>query len=250
MNFENKVVVVTGGSRDIGRSISLKMGAAGAKVVVNYCNNAEQGEKTVAEIKAAGGTAIAVGGDMTKAADVERLVADCCAAYGDSIDVLVNVVGGLVARKTLSEMDEEFFEYVMKLNLTSSFLTTKAVVPHMGEGSAIINLASLAGRDGGGPGAAAYATSKGAVMTFTRAMAKELGPSQIRVNCVCPGMIDTTFHDQFTKDAVRANVAAATPLKREGKPDEVADLVLYLASEQSSFITGSSVDINAGLYFS
>ena len=87
-------------------------------------------------------------------------------------------------------------------------------------------------------------------MTFTRAMAKELGPSQIRVNCVCPGMIDTTFHDQFTKDAVRANVAAATPLKREGKPDEVADLVLYLASEQSSFITGSSVDINAGLYFS
>lgn len=250
MNLENKVVIVTGGSRDIGKSVSMKMAAAGAKVVVNYCNNAVQGEQTVAEIKAAGGTAIAVGGDMTKSADVERLIAECRAAFGESIDVLVNVVGGLVARKSLLEMDEEFFEHVMKLNLTSTFLTTKAAVLHMGEGSAIVNLASLAGRDGGGPGAAAYATSKGAVMSFTRAMAKELGPSKVRVNCVCPGMIDTTFHDQFTKDAVRANVAAATPLKREGNPDEVADLVLYLSSDQSSFITGTSVDINAGLYFS
>jgi 3-oxoacyl-[acyl-carrier protein] reductase len=250
MNLKNKVVIVTGGSRDIGKSVSLKMAAAGAKVVVNYCNNAEQGEQTVSEITAAGGTAIAVGADVTKSADVERLVAECRAAFGDSIDVLVNVAGGLVARKSLLEMDEDFFEQVMKLNLTSTFLTTKFVVPHMGEGSAIVNLASLAGRDGGGPGAAAYATSKGAVMTFTRAMAKELGPSQIRVNCVCPGMIDTTFHDQFTKDAVRANVAAATPLRREGNPGEVADLVLYLASEQSSFLTGTSVDINAGLYFS
>lgn len=250
MNLENKVVIVTGGSRDIGKSISLKMAAAGAKVVVNYCNNAEKGEETVAQIKEAGGTAIAVGGDMTNSADVEHLTAECRAAFGDSIDVLVNVTGGLVARKSLSEMDEDFFEHVMKLNLTSTFLTTKSVVPYMGEGSSVVNLASLAGRDGGGPGAAAYATSKGAVMTFTRAMAKELGPSKIRVNCVCPGMIDTTFHDQFTKDEVRANVAASTPLRREGNPDEVADLVMYLASEQSSFITGTSVDINAGLYFS
>ncbi|NKB32815.1 MAG: glucose 1-dehydrogenase [Pseudomonadales bacterium] len=250
MNLENKVVIVTGGSRDIGKSISLKMAAAGAKVVVNFCNNAEQGEQTVAEIKDAGGTAIAVGGDMTKSEDVERLVAESRAAFGDSIDVLVNNTGGLVARKTLSEMDEEFFEHVMKLNLTSTFLTMKSVAPHMGEGSAVVNLASLAGRDGGGPGASAYATSKGAVMTFTRAMAKELGPSKIRVNCICPGMISTTFHDQFTKDEVRKNVAASTPLKREGNADEVADLVLYLAAEQSSFITGTSVDINGGLYFS
>ena len=250
MNLEKKVAIVTGGSRDIGRSVSLKLAAAGAKVVVNFCNNAERGEETVARIKDEGGTAIAVGGDMTKSADVERLVAECRAAFGDAIDVLVNVTGGLVARKTLAEMDEGFFEHVMKLNLTSTFLATKSVVPYMGEGSAIINLASLAGRDGGGPGAAAYATSKGAVMTFTRAMAKELGPSGIRVNCVCPGMIDTTFHDQFTKNEVRANVAASTPLRREGDPDEVAGLVLYLASQQSSFVTGAGIDINGGLYFS
>ena len=138
----------------------------------------------------------------------------------------------------------------MRLNVTSTFLTTHAIAPHMGEGSAIVNFSSQAGRDGGGPGAAVYAASKGAVMTFTRAMSKELGPSGIRVNCVCPGMIATTFHDTFTKDEVRKNVANATPLRREGQASEVADLVVYLASPKSSFMTGTSVDINVGVFFS
>ncbi|MEQ8205007.1 MAG: SDR family oxidoreductase, partial [Woeseia sp.] len=186
----------------------------------------------------------------TKQADVENLVAATRAEFGESLDILVNVVGGLIARKSLAEMDAEFFESVMRLNVTSCFLTSKYVTPHMGDGAAIVNLASLAGRDGGGPGAAAYATSKGAVMTFTRALAKEFGPKNIRANCVCPGMIATTFHDTFTKDAVRANVAGATPLRREGQASEVADLVAYLASPASSFITGASVDINGGLNFS
>lgn len=250
MSLENKVAIITGGARDIGRAISEKLAANGARVVVNYCHNPAAGEATVRAIKAAGGTAIAVAGDMTRQADVDNLVARTRDAYGDIIDVLVNVVGGLIARKTLTEMDESFFEGVMKLNVTSTFLTAKAVVPHMTSGSAIINLASQAGRDGGGAGAAAYATSKGAVMTFTRALAKELGPDNIRVNCVCPGMISTSFHDTFTKDSVRANVAAATPLRREGKAGEVADLVAYLASEESSFLTGASLDINGGLVFS
>ena len=134
--------------------------------------------------------------------------------------------------------------------MTSTFLTMQAVVPNMTNGGAVVNFSSLAGRDGGGPGASAYAASKGAIMTFTRAMAKELGPSGIRVNCVCPGLIATTFHDTFTKDEVRANVANATPLRREGQASEVADLVAYLASDESSFLTGASVDINGGLGFS
>jgi 3-oxoacyl-[acyl-carrier protein] reductase len=250
MSLENKVVVVAGGARDIGKAISLKFGAAGAKVVVNYFNNEAQCAETIKEIADAGGTAIAVAGDMTKAGDIEQLVAAAVDAFGEKIDVLVNVVGGLVARKSLAEMDEEFFEHVMKLNVTSTFLTTKAVVPLMGDGGSIVNLASLAGRDGGGPGASAYATAKGAVMTFTRGMAKGLGPQNIRVNCVCPGMISTTFHDEFTKDEVRKNVAAGTPLRREGQAQEVADLVVYLASDESSFLTGTSVDINGGLGFS
>lgn len=249
-SLEGKVAIVTGGSRDIGKAISLKLAAEGASVVANYFSNEAQGKETVAEIEAAGGKAIAVAGDMTKGKDVENLVAEAGKAFGDSVDVLVNVVGGLVERKTLAEMDEEFFDDVMRLNVNSTFLTMKAVVPKMAAGASVVNLASLAGRDGGGPGAAAYATSKAAVMTFTRAMAKELGPQNIRVNCVCPGMISTTFHDKFTKDAVRTNVAAGTPLKREGEASEVADLVSYLASDESSFLTGTSVDINGGLYFS
>ena len=250
MNLENKVAIVTGGARDIGRAISEKLAAGGAKVVVNYFSSKADGAATVAAIEAAGGKAIAVSGDMTKPADVENLVKVTRKTFGDSIDILVNVAGGLGARKPLAEMDLEFFESIMRLNVSSAFLTSKAVTPHMGEGGAIINLASLAGRDGGGPGASAYATSKGAVMTFTRALAKELGPRNIRANCVCPGMIATTFHDTFTKDEVRKNVAGATPLKREGRAEEVADLVAYLASPESSFVTGASVDINGGLFFS
>lgn len=248
--LEGKIAIVAGGSRDIGKAVSIKLAAGGAKVAVNSYRNKEQGLDTVKEITDAGGTAILVEGDMTNAADVEQLVAATREAFGESIDILVNVVGGLVARKPLAEMDEEFFDLVMKLNVNSTFLTTKAVVPHMSNGGSIVNFASLAGRDGGGPGASAYATSKGAIMTFTRAMAKELGPQNIRVNCLCPGMIATTFHDEFTKDAVRANVAAGTPLKREGNAEEVADLTAYLASDESSFLTGNSVDINGGLAFS
>lgn len=250
MDLKDRVAIVTGGSRDIGKAISLKLAALGAKVVVNYHSNSEAGEATVAEIAAAGGQAIAVGGDMTKAADVDALVAAARDKFGDEIHILANVVGGLVARKSLAEMDEDFFDKVMKLNVNSAFLTMRSVVPHMPAGGSVINLASLAGRDGGGPGAVAYATSKGAVMTFTRGMAKELGPKNIRVNCVCPGMISTTFHDEFTKDEVRAKVAAGTPLKREGEASEVADLVAYLASDEASFMTGTSVDINGGLFFS
>jgi 3-oxoacyl-[acyl-carrier protein] reductase len=248
--FKNKVAIVTGGSRDIGRSISLKLASQGAKVIINYCNNHSQAEETLKLIHESGGEATIVKGDMTIQADVKSLVNVTQEKYGKTIDLLINVVGGLVARKTLDEMDENFFNTVMALNLNSTFLTTKAVVPYMTKGSSIINIASQAGRDGGGPGASAYATSKGAVITFTRAMAKELGGKGIRINAINPGMISTTFHDTFTKENVREKVAAATPLGREGSPDEVANLVSYLCSEESSFVHGACIDINGGLLFS
>ena len=249
-SLEGKVAIVAGGGRDIGRAVSVALATEGAKVVVNYFNNEEEGAATMAAIKEAGGEAIAVPGDMTKQEDVDNLVAKAVEAFGDTVDVLVNVVGGLVARKTLAEVDTEWFEFVVKLNLTTTLMTMKAVVPHMKNGGSIVNFASQAGRDGGGPGAWAYACSKGAVQTLTRGLSKELGPQNIRVNCVCPGMIATTFHDTFTKDEVRKNVAAATPLRREGVASEVADLATYLASPKSSFLTGTSIDINGGMYFS
>ena len=248
--FKGKTAIVTGGSRDIGRAISVKLAAEGANVVVNYCNNKDAGDETVAEIEAAGGKAILVQADVTKQADVSKLIDASREAFGDTIDILVNVTGGLVARKALNEMDEEFFNHVMQLNATSTFMVSKAAVPYMPEGGAIVNLASQAGRDGGGPGALAYATSKGAVMSFTRGLAKELGPKGIRVNSLCPGMIATTFHDKFTKDAVRENVANSTPLRRQGRAEETADAVAYLASDEASFITGTNIDINGGLLFS
>lgn len=250
MKLNGKVTVITGGIRDIGKAISLRLASEGAKLVINYFDNPEQAEQTLKEVKDAGAEAILVQGDMTKESDVERLVKEGQAAFGEKIDVLVNVAGGLVARKTIDEMDQEFFDFLIKLNLNTTFLLTKAVSPFMTEGGSIINFASQAGRDGGGPGASAYATAKGAVMTFTRSMAKELGPRNIRVNALCPGVISTTFHDTFTKDEVRTKVAAATPLRREGAASEVADVVSYLASDESSFLTGLNMDVNGGLYFS
>ncbi len=248
--LQNKVAIVSGGARDIGRAISVELAQQGAKVVINYFGSNEKAQETVAMITSNGGEAVAVKGDLTKSADADHLVAEACKAFEEKIDILVNNAGGIVARKTLGEMDEEFFNHVLQLNVTSTFLLTKAVVERMGKGGSIINIASQAGRDGGGPGAAAYATSKGAVMTFTRAMAKELGPKGIRVNALCPGMISTTFHDTFTKDEVRKNVAAGTPLGREGAPSEIASIISFLASDEAAFLTGVNLDSNGGLLFS
>lgn len=250
MRLENKVIVITGGVRDIGREVSLKLASEGAKLAINYFGSEEQAASLRTELATAGTHAIIMKGDMTAESDVEKLVDQAVEELGGKIDGLVNVVGGLVERKTIGEMDQDFFNKVMHLNLNSTFLLTKAVVPHMSSGASIVNFASQAGRDGGGPGASAYATSKGAVMTFTRAMSKELGPQGIRVNSLCPGMISTTFHDTFTKDAVRSNVANGTPLKREGKPEEVAGAVSFLLSDDSSFVSGTNFDVNGGLLFS
>ncbi|HWU95340.1 MAG TPA: glucose 1-dehydrogenase [Sphingomonas sp.] len=250
MKLKDKVAIVTGGGRDIGKSVSLQLAAQGAKVAVNYRSDAAAAQATVAEIEAAGGIAILVQADVTKPADVQKLVDETTAAFGERVDVLVNVAGGMVARKTLADMDEAFFDHVMELNLKSAFLVTKAVLPHLGEGSAIVNLSSLAGRDGGGPGASIYATAKGALMTFTRSLAKELGPQGVRVNALCPGLIGTSFHDTFSKPEGRKAVAGNTPLRREGHPDEVASAVVFLASNDSAFLTGVNMDINGGLAFS
>lgn len=250
MKLENKVIIVTGGVRDIGRSVSLELAAQGAKLAINYFGSEDQANSLREELSAKGASAIIVKGDMTKRDDVEALIKQATEAFGEQVDGLVNVVGGLVQRKTLEEMDEDFFDHVMRLNLNSTFLTVKAAAPFMAAGGSIVNFASLAGRDGGGPGASAYATSKGAVITFTRSLAKELGPKGIRVNSLCPGMISTTFHDTFSKDEARKNVANATPLKREGNSDEVATTVSFLLSEEASFLNGVNLDINGGLFFS
>jgi 3-oxoacyl-[acyl-carrier protein] reductase len=247
MKLKGKTAIVTGGGRDIGSACALKLGEEGANVAINYFSSSTGADATVEAIKASGGNAFALQGDLNKQSDVEALVARTVDTFG-GVDVLVNNSGGLIARKKLSEMSLEHWQAVMDLNLTSTFMMIKACLPHLTSG-AIVNIASQAGRDGGGPGAVAYATSKGAIMTMTRGLAKELGPD-VRVNALCPGMIDTDFHNVFTKDEVRRNVEAATPVKRQGTPLDIANLVLFLACEDSAFMTGANVDINGGMLFS
>lgn len=247
MKLEGKTAIVTGGGRDIGRGCAIKLASEGANVAINYFSSSEGADRAVEDIKAAGGNAFALQGDLNTQEGVDALVSRTVDTFG-GVNILVNNTGGLIARKTIAEMSLDHWQSVMDLNLTSTFLMIKACLQHMTSG-AIVNLASQAGRDGGGPGAVAYATSKGAVMTMTRGLAKELGPD-IRVNALCPGMIDTDFHNVFTKDEVRRNVEAASPVKRQGTPEDIANLVAFLVSDDSAFITGANVDINGGMLFS
>jgi len=247
MKLKGKTAIVTGGGRDIGRACAMKLAEEGANVAINYFSSSDGADSAVQEIKKAGGKAFALQGDLNTQTGVDALVGKTVETFG-GVDILVNNTGGLIARKTIAEMSLEHWQAVMDLNLTSTFLMVKACLPHLKSG-AIVNLASQAGRDGGGPGSVAYGTSKGAVMTMTRGLAKELGPN-IRVNALCPGMIDTDFHNIHTKDEVRRNVEAASPVKRQGTPQDVANLVYFLACDDSAFITGANVDINGGMLFS
>lgn len=247
MKLAGQTAIVTGGGRDIGAAVALKLASEGANVAINYFASGAGADDVVKRIKASGGSAFALQGDLTKQEDVDALVDKTVTDFG-GLHVLVNNAGGLVARKTLAEMSLEHWRTVMDLNLTSTFMMTKACVARMGKG-AIVNLASQAGRDGGGPGSVAYATSKGAVMTMTRGLAKELGPD-IRVNALCPGMIDTDFHNIHTPDAGRRGFEANAPVKRQGTSEDVANLAVFLACDDSAFITGANVDINGGMVFS
>ena len=242
-----KTAIVTGGGRDIGLAAARRLASEGAAVAINYFSSGAGAEAAAEQIAGQGGRAFAMQGDLTDPAAVEALVARTAEELG-GVDVLVNNAGGLIARKTVAEMPLEHWRAVMDLNLTSTFLMVKACLAHMKAG-AIVNLASQAGRDGGGAGAVAYATSKGAVMTMTRGLAKELGPA-IRVNALCPGMIDTDFHNVHTPDAARRGLEATAPMRRQGTVEDTANLVLFLACEDSAFITGANVDINGGMLFS
>ena len=247
--LSGKVALVSGGARDIGRAVSIKLASLGASVAFSYYESKDQGDETLALIKKAGGKGAAFSCDVTKEDSIKEFVSGTRKAFGDHIHFVVNVAGGLVARKSIPEMDAAFWDLLFALNAKSTFLVTKHALPYVVDGGAIVNFASQAARDGGGPGAMAYASAKGAVLTMTRGMAKELGARKIRVNAVSPGMIATTFHDTFTKPEVRQRVASMTPLGREGNATEVADLVAYLLSDESSFVNGEAIDINGGIFF-
>lgn len=250
MNLKGKVAVVTGGSRDIGRAVSLKLASEGARVCINYCHDKSKAEETLEAIQKAGGEAIICKADVTKESEVIELFAAAARAFGGSIDILVNNAGGIMGRKRIEEQDESWYNTVLDLNFKSCWLCTREVLKYMGKGGAIVNISSQAARDGGGPGSSIYACGKAAMLCHTRAMAKELGPQGIRINAVCPGMIDTYFHDTFTAPASREALHRSAPLRREGEASEVAGLVCFLASDESGYVTGTGIDINGGCLFS
>jgi 3-oxoacyl-[acyl-carrier protein] reductase len=247
-DFQDKLAVVFGGGRDIGGAIAIELARRGAQVALSY--HSSNPDEVVAAITALGQKPYTQKVDALDMAAVRSFATSSAEQAGKKIAVLINVVGGLVARKRMEEMDDAFWDHVMTLNTKSIFAITQAALPLMTDGSAIVNVSSQAGRDGGGPGGIAYGASKGALMSMTRGLAKELGSRRIRVNSVCPGMIATKFHDEFTKPEVRLRVAGMTPLGREGRAEEVANLVVYLASDAASFVNGTNVDINGGILFS
>jgi len=247
-SLDNQLAIVFGGGRDIGAAIAIELASRGADVALSY--NSSEPSKVVAAIESKQRKCQAYKVDALDTSAIRNFVSSAAKDFGRPVNILVNVVGGLVARKKMEEMDDAFWDYVLALNVRSVFAATQATLPVMVDGGTVVNVASQAGRDGGGPGGIAYGASKGALMSMTRGLAKELGPRRIRVNAVCPGMIATKFHDDFTKPEVRQRVAGMTPLGREGKAEEVATLVAFLAGSDAAFVNGANVDINGGILFS
>ena len=249
-----KRALVTAGAQGIGLAISRHLLAAGCDVFVHYRTSAAGAQALAAEAAALGRRCAGAAADLTSTEGCNPLVAEAVAFLG-GLDILINNAGSLVARKTLPEADDDFWAEVMSLNVGSLRRVTRAAAPHLiaaaktGGGASIVNLASLAGRKGGHPGSLAYSTAKGAVLTFTRALANELGPQGVRVNALAPGLIlGTSFHNTHTSaESARATVAGI-PLARGGSADDVARAAVFLASEFDGFITGATLDVNGGVY--
>jgi len=248
--LKEKVALVTGASGGIGRATALELARRGATVAVHYFRRREGAEETARSIAAGGGSATIFGGDVSRLEEVRRLVADVEKRLG-RIDVLVNNAGDLIERRTLLEMTESRWREVIDLNLTSIFFCCQAAAPSMiaRRQGTIVNMSSLAAHNGGGPGAFAYAAAKGGVISLSKAIAKELAPHGIRVNCVSPGLIDNTrFHGRFTPRETFEGIARTIPLGRAGQPEEVARVIAFLAGDDGSFLVGETIEINGGMF--
>jgi len=254
MNLSNKLkgknVLITAGAQGIGESITKHFIDSGANVAIHYFSSSDTANQLNQFAQSKGQKAVAVGGDLTKEEDAIEVVAKTVEALG-GLDILINNAGSLVARRALTDIDTDFWNKVMDINLTSMLYVTRAASSHLAknENSSIVNLASLAGRKGGHAGSLAYSTSKGAILTLTRALSAELGPQGTRVNAVAPGLIlGTSFHDTHTTKESAAKTISGIPIERAGNSADVARAVVYLASEYDGFITGATLDINGGVY--
>lgn len=253
MSFDitGKTALVTGGARDIGRAIALELARNGANVIVNYHQSQAQAGEVVAEIQRLGRRAVAVAADVTRKADIDRLIAEGLAFGGGRIDILVNNAGGMVRRALLGELTEELIDEVLRVNFKSTLLVCQAVIPHMvkqGSGR-VINISSIAGHNGGAATTPHYGPAKAAVSDLARTLTKEFAHKGVTINSVAPGVIDNSLHKIHTPPEVFAGLVKVIPIGRAGSNEDVAGAVAFLASPNASYITGEVIHVNGGLYF-
>jgi len=249
-DLKGKSVLITGASTGIGAAAARAFARAGSNVIVHYNASRAAAEAVAADVKALGAQAALVGGDVTQAAEVKRIVAEALAAFG-RIDVLVNNAGGLVKRTRIEDYTESFIDDVLKLNVTHVALFMHEVVPVMKKqgGGNVINVSSIAARHGGGGGAIIYAGAKGFISSATHGWAKEVAGDNIRVNAVSPGVITTPFHDRYSTPEQLKAMQATIPMNRLGSADECAGTFVYLASDElSGYVTGQVIEVNGGQY--
>ena len=242
------VTLITGASTGIGAAAAAEFAALGSRVAVHYNSSESAAREVAAKIAQAGGQADLFQADLSNAQAARGLVAQVLQTCG-RIDALVNNAGSLVARKLLLEIDGAFWQQVMDINVNSVLWVTQETVKHMKErgSGAVINISSIAARNGGGPGAMAYAAAKAAVTAMTKNMARELIPLGIRVNAVNPGVILTPFHERFSSEERMNAMVSTIPQGRAGVPAETAGVIAFLASDSASHIVGESIEVNGGM---
>jgi 3-oxoacyl-[acyl-carrier protein] reductase len=247
MDLTGRVALITGASSGIGAATARVLADLGAIVALGYHQNEEGANQVVGQIMKEGGKALAICADMRRANDISSLVKHATDELGP-IDILINNAGSLVERQAISDLTQARWDEIINLNLTSVMLCSQAVVPMMIERKtgSIVNLVSIAGRTGGGPGAAAYSVAKGGLITFTKSLAKELAPHGVRVNAISPGVIDTPFHQIFSTPEMIRNLVSTIPLGRVGTPLECAKVIAFLASDASAYVAGETIEVNGG----
>ncbi len=247
LDLSGKTALITGASSGIGAAAAEVFAELGARVAISYHNNQSGAEKVAEQITRAGGKVVTIRADVRKTAEIRSMIERATAELGH-LDILVNNAGSLVERQKLAQITEERWDEVMNLNLKSAMLCAQMVAPGMIERKRgnIINIVSIAGRNGGGPGAMAYSTAKGGLITFTKGLARELGPQGIRVNGVSPGVIDTPFHEVFSTAQMIQNMVATVPMGRVGTSMECATVIAFLASDAAAYVNGETIEVNGG----
>ena len=248
--LKGKSALITGASRGIGAASAVGLAKAGVtRFLLHYNSNPQGVEETLAAVRALGAQATAFGADLSTTTGIHQALGEIATRAG-AIDILVNNAGSLVGRAKLPEFTEALYDQVMNLNVKSAYFIAQAVAAGMVERKCgyIVNLSSIAARNGGGPGATIYASAKAAVATFTKGMAKELAPHGVRVNAVSPGTVDNHFHEVFSTRQMLDSVISQTPLGRLSTNEDVSDVVVFLCSDAARYVHGQTIEINGGMF--